>query len=320
MQAKDLFALTEEGEMGMMQAMVTITHNDHVPEMLAAMRRGPFAKPTEEEKIEYLLTRIRTDKKKGDFEKYGFEHVLSYQRRIAATKDTFMTRNKLTPLGILTDWWDRTEAQMRAALHAHILCWFKPRETRKDYKPVPVVPRTAPGTEQRQRPLDQKVAPLREKQEDNVYQHAHVGPITGEMVRPDVAGDNWGGYDVEKLRIAGLARAIQTRLPYLHSCTPLYCLKNRSACRFFFPWPHQPHQCYCELQRRLTEDDQFLVPHNLYLTVFSPSSVNVMPFDPQHGNDHARAYATKYCSKPEKWSPLQIMNFRINISGRSASA
>ena len=83
--------------------------------------------------------------------------------------------------------------------------------------------------------------------------------------------------------------------------------KDRTACRFFFPWPYQPYQCFCEntqrvaLQRRLPEDDQWVVPHNLYLTVFSPASVNVMPFDPTRGSDHARAYATKYCSKPEKW-------------------
>ena len=55
------------------------------------------------------------------------------------------------------------------------------------------------------------------------------------------------------------------------------------------------------LQRRLPEDDQFVVPHNLYLLVYSPSSVNVMPFDPLRRCDHARAYATKYASKPEKW-------------------
>ena len=74
--------------------------------------------------------------------------------------------------------------------------------------------------------------------------------------------------------------------------------------RFFFPWPSQPHTCFDEntqrvaLQRRLPEDDQFVVPHNLYLTMFSPASVNVMPFDPLHGADHARAYATKYCRSP----------------------
>ena len=68
-----------------------------------------------------------------------------------------------------------------------------------------------------------------------VYQAAHVGPMTAELVRPDVSGENWGHYDLDRLRIAGLARAVQTRLPYLHHCTPLYCLKDRAACRFFFP-------------------------------------------------------------------------------------
>ena len=206
-----------------------------------------------------------------------------------------MKRNTLTPLGIMTDWWDRTEAQMRAALHAHILCWFRLRKKPENYMPVDSVKRTAPGSEPRQRPLCQTVAPLKEKQHDHVYHQAHVAKITGEMVRPDVAGANWGGYTMEMLRIAGLARAVQTRLPYLHSCTPLYCLKNRSACRFFFPWPYQPHQCSCKntkrvaLQRRFPEDDQFVVPHNIYLTMFSPSSVNVMPFVPLHGADHAKA-------------------------------
>ena len=96
------------------------------------------------------------------------------------------------------------------------------------------------------------------------------------------------------------------RLPYLHHCSSLYCLNNRSTCRFFFPWPYQPHQCFdCNTQRvaltrRLPEDDAFVVPHNLYLTVYSPSSVNVMPFDPLHGAEQARAYATKYATKPEK--------------------
>ena len=92
-QAKDLFALTEEHELGMMSSMVTITHNDLVPEMLANIRRGPFSPPTETEQIEYLLTRVRTDRSKADFENYGLEHVLSYQRRISATKERFMKRS-----------------------------------------------------------------------------------------------------------------------------------------------------------------------------------------------------------------------------------
>ena len=103
-QHKDLVALTEESELGMMQAMVTITFNDLVPDMLANARRGPFAEPDEVEKVEYLLTRLRSDKKRDDHENYALEHVLSYQRRVAMTKESFMRRGKRTPLGIYEDW------------------------------------------------------------------------------------------------------------------------------------------------------------------------------------------------------------------------
>ena len=116
---------------------------------------------------------------------------------------------------------------MRAALHSHSLCWFRRRRLPQNYRPMPAIERTVPGTEPRQRPLDQTVEPLREKQESNVYQHAEVGPITAEMVRPDVSGNRWGGYCVEKLRISGLARAVQTRLPYTHVCSSFYCLKAK---------------------------------------------------------------------------------------------
>ena len=101
----------------MMQSMVTITFNDFAPEMLASARRGPFAEPNEVERVEYLFTRLRSERTRLDHENYALEHVLSYQRRVAATKEAFMRRGKRTPLGILIDWWDRTEAQMRAALH-----------------------------------------------------------------------------------------------------------------------------------------------------------------------------------------------------------
>ena len=132
-QNKDLFALTEPHELGMMSCMITITHNDYVPELLANIRRGPFAMPTEEEKLEYLLTHQPAKKKRCDFENYSMEHVLSHQRRVAATKQNFMQRGKRTPLGIIKEWWDRTEAQMRAALHEHILGFFKRREPPPDY-------------------------------------------------------------------------------------------------------------------------------------------------------------------------------------------
>ena len=75
--------------------------------MLAATRRGPFATPTEEERIEYLLTRVRKTERRPAFEKNALEHVLSYQRRVHAIKLNFMTKNAETPLGIVRDWWDR---------------------------------------------------------------------------------------------------------------------------------------------------------------------------------------------------------------------
>ena len=39
-----------------------------------------------------------------------------------------------------------------------------------------------------------------------------------------------------------------------------------------------------------------VVPHNLCMTMFSTSSVNVIGFDPNKNTDQARAYAAKYCS------------------------
>ena len=84
-------------------------HNNRSAEMLAVVRRGPFAKPTETEQLEYLFTRVpRTDSRK-DFEKHSLEHVLSFQRRVLHTKKAFLHRGHRTPLGIVEDYWDRTE-------------------------------------------------------------------------------------------------------------------------------------------------------------------------------------------------------------------
>ena len=309
-QQRDLFAISDDAELGLMQTMVTVTANDSSPEMLAAIRRGPFAEPTDEEFVEYLLTRKRRDQERPAFENHSLEHVLSFQRRVNAIKTNFMDRSKKTPLGRVRDWWDRTEAQMRAALHAHILCWFRLRELPEDYKPLQPIPREAPGNEPRQRPREQHVVPLEQYQEDNIYHQAEVGRISTEMVRPSLQGASWGGYDVVKLRIAGLARAVQSRL-YLHSCSHKYCLQNRSKCRFFFPWPYQPQQQYDENtervagQRRLPDDDQWMNPHNLYLAMFSPATTHCLPFDPRYGADSARQYAGKYAAKPEKWFFLE---------------
>ena len=105
-------------------------------------------------------------------------------------------------------------------------------------------------------------------------------------------------------------RRIQTQL-YIHACTPLYCLKNRASCRFFFAWPEQPQQQFDEnteriaLRRGHAPDDQFVVPHNLELAAFSPATVNVLLFDFVRGADQCRSYACKYCGKPEPWHFLE---------------
>ena len=127
---------------------------------------------------------------------------------------------------------------MRAALHAHILCWFRlrkdPTEKRtsdgEPYKCVGSVPRATPGSAPKQRPANQAVLPLRHIHEDDMYHRSEMARVTAEMVRPNVSGGWWGGYNVEKMRIAGLARAIQSRL-LLHTCSPKYCLQDRSTCR-----------------------------------------------------------------------------------------
>ena len=85
-QQKELFAITDDAECGIMEAMVTISHNDHCADLLAVVRRGPGARPTEDEFIEYLLSRRKRSQERPPTEHYAFEHVLSYQRRVTAIK------------------------------------------------------------------------------------------------------------------------------------------------------------------------------------------------------------------------------------------
>jgi len=51
-----------------------------------------------------------------ELERHALEHVLSFQRRALACKAKFLARGKSTPLGIVEDYWDRTEAQQRGSL------------------------------------------------------------------------------------------------------------------------------------------------------------------------------------------------------------
>ena len=111
---KELLSIADSAELGLMNCMITLTHSDSCPEMLASIRRGVFASPTEEEFVEYLLQRKPWGRKRPDFEDHSLEHVISYQRRNVAFKRLFMRRDQQTPLGIVRDWFDRTEAQKRA--------------------------------------------------------------------------------------------------------------------------------------------------------------------------------------------------------------
>ena len=90
-----------------MQIMIRITQNNRNPEMLAAVRRGPFSEPLPQEKIEYLLTRLPKTEARKEFETHALEHVMSFQRRVVACKREFLARQKKTPLGIVEDYWDR---------------------------------------------------------------------------------------------------------------------------------------------------------------------------------------------------------------------
>jgi hypothetical protein len=107
--------MSADEELGLMSSMITITQNDSAPEMLAAIRRGPGARPSDEELIEYLLTTKNKDQERPAFEQHSLEHVLSFQRRVHAVKKHFFRRGEKTPLGRLREWWDRTEAQMSVA-------------------------------------------------------------------------------------------------------------------------------------------------------------------------------------------------------------
>ena len=58
-QQKELFALSDDSENGLMQTMLTVTANDGAPELAACIRRGPIAIPDDNELVEYSLSRKR---------------------------------------------------------------------------------------------------------------------------------------------------------------------------------------------------------------------------------------------------------------------
>ena len=103
-------------------------HNNRSAEILATVRRGPFAKPTPAEQIECLFVRVPRKDSRKDFEKHALEHVLSFQRRVLASKRYFFRRGKPAPLGIVEDYWDRTHGRghlLRTGLVISPLRWWR---------------------------------------------------------------------------------------------------------------------------------------------------------------------------------------------------
>ena len=85
---------------------LTATANDNSPELVAAVKRGPFACADENELVDYLLSRKKLTRAR--LERHVLLHVVSYQRRLAYIKDELFKRGINTPLGRCEDWWDRT--------------------------------------------------------------------------------------------------------------------------------------------------------------------------------------------------------------------
>ena len=169
----------------------------------------------------------------SDGQSTGLTTTPGFQRRVQSIKREFLKRGATTPLGIPQDYWDRTEAQQRGALHAHILVWFRKRQQAKNWQALPPNPRTVSGHGPKQQRLGsvapQPPQPHHALQHDSCYQLSEMARVSGEMVRPIVRPGDWGGYDVERLRVGALARTVLIRLKYLHICSPVYCLKERAS-------------------------------------------------------------------------------------------
>ncbi len=253
------------------------------------------------------------------FGMHSYEHVISYQKRMLAFKQMFMQRHKRTCRGWLEDFFERVEAQVRGALHSHILEWWKKRCFQQ--RPVAIDPvktwseedgkyltRAVRGAGQKQRPKTSEAVAVEPYQEDEVYYQHHAARVIAELVRPDVrsveGGPLWGGYAFDKLVVAGFARAVQTR-SYIHHCSPKYCLKHSSSCRFFFPWPKQVQQQYDENMERIAyrrlypADDTYVISHDLDMAVFMTAIVHVTAWDPFRNVEFGKLYGTKCVAKPE---------------------
>ena len=122
----------------------------------------------------------------------------------------------------------------QGALHAHILVWLRKREAAPNWQALPANPRTVKGHGPKQQKLCSAPATgvstqRSEVHHDSCYQLAEMGRVSAELPRPIVTPVDFGGYDIEMLRVGALARTMLIRLKYLHICSPVYCLKETPA-------------------------------------------------------------------------------------------
>ena len=198
-----------------MTGMVTLTQNDRSPELLAHGRRGPCAPPTAEERYEYLMARKPQGGGTSFVQKDPAAGVLSFQRRNYELKTNFLRANRVTPLGISEDTFDRTEAQNRGALHSHILWWARRRRLPPGYTRMPPIPEETEeevaAAELGQAPPPRPRPAEADRKEDHPYFVAEVARVNAELVRPVLDSDGPPARNQKQLLWAFLLRTIQTR-------------------------------------------------------------------------------------------------------------
>ena len=140
--------------------------------------------------FEYLLSRKTPGRSYPNVQKDPMAAVLSFQRRNTALKDQFLRQGVVTPAGLTTDTWDRTEAQKRFAPHSHILAWFRRRLLPPSYVRNPTVPlpkaaendATSPGasTPASKAPTGPRPrVPPADRKEDHMYYHSEIARVNG---------------------------------------------------------------------------------------------------------------------------------------------
>ena len=134
----------------------------------------------------------------------------------------------------------------QGALHAHILVWFRKRTPAPNWQALPANPRTVKGHGPKQQklcsaPATGVSAERPEVQHDSCYQLAEMGRVSAELPRPIVTPVDFGGYDIEMLRVGALARTMLIRLKYLHICSPVYPVVIIRLVQLSYAWRMRAH-------------------------------------------------------------------------------